>query len=59
MLRSAATPTCTEVQTSSEMKQITTRRSLRRSPTPNWSVAHLLSLKSSGELAIAIRLFKD
>jgi len=58
MLRSAATPNRTQVQTSSEMKQFTTRRSPRRNPTPTWSVAHLLPLKSSGELAIAIRLFK-
>ena len=59
MLRSAATFHRTEVQPSSEMKQITTRQLPRRCPTPTWSAAPPLSLKPSTELAIAIRLFKD
>jgi len=59
MLRSAATFHRTEVQLSSEMKQITTRRPPRQHPTPIWSAAPTLPLKPSTELAIAIRLFKD
>ena len=58
MFRSAAIPNRTEVQPSSEMKQITTRRLPRRCPTPTWSAAPPLPLKPSTELAIAIRLFK-
>lgn len=59
MLRSAATPNRTEVQPSSEMKQITTRRLPRRCPTPSRSPAHLPSLKPSAKLTMAIRLFED
>ena len=59
MLRSAATPNRTEVQPSSEMKQITTRRLPRRCPTPSRSPAHPLPLKPSAKLTITIRLFKD
>ncbi len=58
MLRSAATLNRTEVQASSEMKQVTTRRPTRQHPTPTWSAAPTLALKPSTELAIAIRLFK-
>jgi len=58
MLRSAATPNRTDVQPSSEMKQITTRRLPRRLPTPSRSPAHLPSLKPSAKLTIAIRLFE-
>jgi hypothetical protein len=58
MLRSAATFNRTEVQPSSEMKQITTRRPPRRRPTPARSSAHLSPLKPSTKLNIAIRLFK-
>ncbi len=58
MLRSAATANRTEVQPSSEMKQITTRRLPRRCPTPIWSAAPPFPFKPSTELAIAIRLFK-
>jgi len=59
MLRSAASPNRTEVQPSSEMKQITTRPPPRRRPTPTWSAAPSLPLKPSTELAITIRLFMD
>ncbi len=59
MLRSAATANRTEVQPSSEMKQIKTRRPPRQRPTPTWSAAHPLPLKPSTESPIAIRLFKD
>jgi hypothetical protein len=59
MLRSAATSNRTEVQPSSEMKQIPTRRLPRRCPTPNRSPAHLPPLKPSAKLTTTIRLFKD
>jgi hypothetical protein len=59
MLRPAATSNRTEVQPSSEMKQITTRRLPRRCPTPNRSPAHLPAPKPSAKVTITIRLFKD
>jgi hypothetical protein len=59
MLRSAATSNGTEVQPSSEMKQITTRRLPRPRPTPSRSPAHLPPLKPSAKLTTTIRLFKD
>ena len=58
MLRSAATFNRTEVQPSSEIKQITTRRLPRRCPTPSRSPAHLPPLKPSAKLTTTIRLFK-
>ena len=58
MLRSAAAFHRTEVQSSSEMKQITTRRSPRRHATSSRPPAHLSPLKPSAKLNIAIRLFK-
>jgi hypothetical protein len=58
MLRSAATSNCTEVQPSSEMKHITPRHLPRRCPTPSRSPAHLLPLKPSAKLTMAIRLFE-
>lgn len=59
MLRSAATFNRTEVQPSSEMQQITTRRLPRRRPTPARSSAHLSPPKPSTKLPFTIRLFKD
>jgi hypothetical protein len=59
MLRSAASPNRTEVQPSSEMKQITPRRLPRRCPTPSRSPAHLPPLKPSAKPTTAIRLFED
>jgi len=58
MLRSAATPNRTEVQPSPEMTEITTRRPLRRRPTPHRSPAHMPPLKPSPKLTIGVRLFK-
>ena len=59
MLRSAATFNRTEVQPSSQMKQITTRRTTRRRTTPGPSSAHLSPIKTSDKLTVSIRLFKD
>jgi hypothetical protein len=59
MLRSAATSNCTEVQPSSDMKQITTRRLPRRRPTPSRSSAHLSPPKLPTKLTTTIRLFED
>jgi hypothetical protein len=59
MLRSIATFNRTDVQPSSEMKQITIRRPPRQRPTPTWSAAHPLPSKPSAKLTKAIRLFED
>jgi len=59
MLRSAATPSRTEVQLSSEMPQPTIRRILRRRPAPTRSAAHVPPFTLSTKLTIAIRFFED
>ncbi len=58
MLRSAATFNRTEVQPSPEMKQLTTRRLLRRRPPPDRPPAPLPQPKIAGRLTIGIRLFE-
>jgi len=58
MLRSAATPSRTKVQPSSEMTQTTTRCMLRRRCSPSRSAAHVQPLKPSTKQTITIRLFK-
>lgn len=58
MLRSAATFNRSDVQPSSKMKHIATRRLPRRCPAPSRSLAHLPPLKPSAKLTTAIRLFK-
>jgi hypothetical protein len=59
MLRSAAAPNRTEVQASSEMKPTTSRRLLRRRPTPTRPPVRLLPLKPLAQPTTAIRLFED